>query len=167
MKLNSFYNLVLSLGLILTSSVSFADDAVNFSTIEETRLRELWLNAGFYTYHFQTASGFNNNNLGMGGEYRYSTTSSIVLGEFRNSDWKTSDYAGWYWRPFAFGAVSVGAVFGGIEGYPKMLNGGWFPVAVPVVSFENKFIGANIVCVPSYKDQLHGGLSLQFKIKVF
>jgi len=149
------------------SVISAADPTGFFSIVEPKPISELWLNPGFYTYHFQSDQGFNNNNLGFGGEYRYSTTSAIVAGGFHNSDWKTSDYAGWFWRPLAVGPVSLGAVVGGIDGYSRISNGGWFPVALPVASLEYKNIGANMLFVPSYKEQLHGGLSLQLKVKVY
>ncbi len=155
------------IGLASISSMSTADTSELFAIVESRPISELWLNPGFYTYHFQSDQGFNNNNLGFGGEYRYSTTSSIVVGGFQNSDWKTSDYVGWYWRPITLGPVHLGAEVGGIDGYSRIVNGGWFPVVVPVASLEYNSIGANIVFVPSYKDQLHGGLSLQLKVKIY
>ena len=167
MKSKTFLKFLFSLSLTLTSSISYADDSLVLSTVDTIPISELWLNSGFYTYHFQSRNRFNNINFGFGGEYRYSTTSSIVLGEFHNSDWGATNYVGWYWRPLAIGSINLGAEFGAIDGYPKMQNGNWFPVAVPVASYENKYIGANFVFVPSYKDQLHGGISIQLKLKVY
>ena len=148
------------------STFSNAETWTYISRAEDTPLNELWLNAGFFTYHFQNNLHLNSNNLGLGGEYRYSTTSSILLGEFHNSDWHTSDYAGWYWRPVTAGSLSFGAVMGAIDGYPKFANGGWFPMLIPAASYDYKNIGANIVVIPNYKEQLHGGISLQFKVKL-
>jgi hypothetical protein len=167
MRSSRLLDIFFSLGLTLTSAISLAEGMPGFSANDSTPISELWLNPGFYTYHSQSSTRFNSNNLGWGGEYRYSTHSSIVLGEFHNSDWGTSNYAGWYWRPFRIGPISFGAEIGAIDGYPKMQNGNWFPIVVPVASFENKYLGANFVFVPSYKDQLHGGVSLQFKVKVY
>jgi hypothetical protein len=125
------------------------------------------LNPGSYSYHFQKDKGLNNNNSGLGGEYRYSTVSSVTLGVLDNSDRQTSRYAGWYWQPLELGPVRLGAVVGGMDGYPKMRNGGWFVVAIPTASLEYKYIGANLMFIPGYKDRLYGAISLQLKIKVF
>ncbi|MFZ5522751.1 MAG: hypothetical protein ACOY9D_01530 [Pseudomonadota bacterium] len=125
------------------------------------------MNPGFYSYHFQKSKGLNNSNLGLGGEYRYSTVSSFTLGVFDNSDRQISRYAGWYWQPLGSGAVRIGAVFGAIDGYPKMLKGGWFLAAIPAASIEYRNFGANLLFMPSYKDRLYGAISLQVKLRVF
>jgi hypothetical protein len=167
MKAKYFLNALSGLGFAFISLICHADAPLTFSTVDSAAISEIWLNPGFFTYHFQSTNRFNNVNWGVGGEYRYSTTASIVAGEFHNSDWGTSDYVGCYWRPFKLGSISFGAEIGAIDGYPKMQNSNWFPVAVPVASFENKYVGANFVFVPSYKDQLHGGLSIQLKVKIY
>ena len=153
--------------LASTSAVSTADTLGPFTIVESRPMSELWLNPGFYTYHFQKDRGFNNNNLGLGGEYRYSTTSSITVGDFHNSDWQRSRYIGWYWHPLAWGSVCFGAAVAGMDGYPKMNNGSWFPAVIPAASFEYKGFGANMLFVPSYPNKLHGGLSLQLKMKAY
>jgi hypothetical protein len=166
MKSRDLLNSLFCLGLALMPTLSNAETRTYISIIEATPLNELWLNAGFFTHHFQNNLHLNSDNLGLGGEYRYSTTSSIVLGEFYNSDWQTSDYVGWYWHPVAVGSLSLGAEMGAIDGYPKYANGGWFPAVIPVASYEYKNYGANIIVIPSYKSQIHGGISLQFKVKL-
>ena len=149
------------------ASISLTSSAEIFSAIESKPISELWLNPGFYSHHFQTDKGLNNNNLGLGAEYRYSTTSSVTIGAFDNSDRQTSRYAGWYWQPLALGPVRLGAVVGAMDGYPKMKNGGWFFAAIPTASFEYQNFGANVAFVPGYKDRLYGAISLQLKLKVF
>ncbi len=136
--------------------------------IVETQPRsELWLNAGFLSHHFQQTSGFNNRNLGFGGEYRYSTVSSMTAGEFYNSDRHTSRYFGWYWQPVHIAGARAGLVAGGFDGYPMMQNGGWFLAAIPMLSLEYQRVGANLAIVPSYQNRLHGAFSLQLKVKLF
>lgn len=144
-----------------------AANAAIFSVPESKPVSELWLNPGFYSYHFDRDKDLNGNNFGLGAEYRYSTVSSLTLGFFDNSNRKTSHYAGWYWQPLALGPVRLGAVFGAINGYPDMLNGGWFAAAIPAASFEYGRVGANLLFVPSYQNRLYGALSLQLKLRVF
>lgn len=162
-----FYRLLATGICIVMTSFPTASDAEIFSIIETKPISELWLNPGFYSYHFQRDKGLNNRDFGLGGEYRYSTVSSITLGLFDNSDRQTSHYAGWYWQPVGLGPVRFGAVFGAVDGYPKMLNGGWFPAAIPTASIEYKNLGVNLLIVPSYQNRLYGALSLQFKLRVF
>lgn len=158
---------LLVIGLTISSSGSAAETSDIISIGESKPISELWLNPGFYSYHFQTDKGFNNNNFGFGGEYRYTTTSSVMLGFFDNSDNQTSRYIGWFWQPLESGPFHIGAVVGAIDGYPNMLDGGWFIAVIPTASFEYKRIGANLLFVPSYKDRLYGAISLQLKLRVY
>jgi len=158
---------IISLVLASIPAISFAENQGFFAFVEGKPISELWLNPGFYSYHFQKDKGLNNSNFGLGGEYRYSTVSSITLGVFDNSDRQASHYAGWYWQPLEMGPVRAGVVIGAIDGYPKMLNGGWFLAAIPVASIENHNFGANILFMPSYKDRLYGAISFQLKLRVY
>jgi hypothetical protein len=158
---------LLVIGLISFTWLIGAEASGLISIAEPKPASELWLNPGFYSYHFEKNKGLNNSNFGLGGEYRYTTTSSVTLGVFDNSDRQTSRYAGWYWQPLESGPVRLGAVVGAIDGYPHMLDGGWFLAVIPAASFEYKNIGANLLFVPSYKDRLYGAISLQLKLRVF
>jgi hypothetical protein len=150
--------------MILATGAACAD---TFDVIEATPLKEVWLNPGFYSYHFQRDKGLNDSNPGIGGEYRFSTVASATVGRFYNSDRAYSSYAGVYYQPFAIGPVRIGAVVGGFNGYPKMRNGGWFPAAIPTLSYEYQRVGLNLAIVPTYKDRLYGALAFQLKFKVF
>jgi hypothetical protein len=163
----SFKNLLTTfacLGLVL---VSLASNAKTISMVEPKPVSELWLNLGEYSYHFDRDKGLNNWNLGLGGEYRYSTVSSIMIGGFNNSDRYTSHYVAWHWQPLGWGPVRFGVVAGAIDGYPNMLDGGWFLAIIPTVGIEYKNIGANLFLVPSYQNRLYGAISLQLKFRVF
>jgi len=140
--------------------------ADTFAVIENQPLSELWVNPGFYSYHFQRDKGFDDTNPGFGAEYRFSTVASVTAGRFHNSDRQMSNYAGVYYQPWAIGPVRLGAVIGGFNGYPKMRDGGWFLAAIPVVSVEYQRVGVNFAIVPTYKERLHGALSVQLKFKL-
>lgn len=141
-----------------------ADDL--FKVLENQPLQELWVNPGFYSYHFQRDKGLNDSNPGIGAEYRFSTVASATAGRFYNSDRAYSNYAGVYYQPVALGPFRLGAVVGGFNGYPKMRDGGWFLAAIPVLSFDYQRVGVNLSFVPSYKDRLYGALSVQLKFKL-
>ena len=140
--------------------------ADTFSVIENQPLSELWINPGFYSYHFQRDKGFDDTNPGFGAEYRFSTVASVTAGRFHNSDRQMSNYAGVYYQPWAIGPVRLGAVIGGFNGYPKMRDGGWFLATIPVVSVEYQRVGVNFAIVPTYKERLHGAFSVQLKFKL-
>ncbi len=134
---------------------------------ESTRRNELWLDTGFATYHFQSDKDLNGRNPGVGVEYKFSDTMAVTAGRFFNSDRQHSRYAGLYYQPWTWGGVRFGAVIGGFDGYPKMRDGGWFLAAIPAATFEYKRVGVNVAVVPTYKERLHGGISVQLKFKLW
>jgi hypothetical protein len=136
------------------------------STAEEVEHHAVWLASGFATYHFQTDQNLRNENRGIGLEYRYSAHSSMALGRFNNSDWQTTRYLSWQYQHFTWGGAKFGAAIGLFDGYPKVNNSGWFVAAIPALSFEYQRLGANLIAVPTYRDKLHGAVSLQVKFKL-
>ncbi len=144
-----------------------ADDGDVISWIDAKPINEVWLNPGLVSYHWDRDEGLNGDNYGIGAEYRFNTVASVTAGEFYNSNRATSDYVGVYYQPIGIGPVRVGAVFGGFNGYPNYRNGNWFPAAIPTASYEYKYVGLNLLFVPSYQNRLYGALSFQLKLKVF
>ena len=60
----------------------------------EWEASRLWLNAGFYSAHFDTDQGLRNANPGLGLEYRINEDWSATAGRFINSDNAHSSYVG-------------------------------------------------------------------------
>ncbi|MBI4938091.1 MAG: hypothetical protein HY846_07725 [Nitrosomonadales bacterium] len=131
------------------------------------QIESVWINAGFISHHFERNKGLQGNNYGLGVQVALSQTLSAVAGQFRNSNDACSRYLGWIWQPYRIGLARLGLLAGGIDGYPKMQNGGWFPLVIPVASFEYKAVGMNITVVPGYQDKLHGAVAVQFKLRVW
>lgn len=125
----------------------------------------LWVNAGFYSAHFDTQKGLRNANPGIGLEYRIDPTWSITAGRFRNSNNADSSYAGVYYQPWTFAGVKLGAVVGAFNGYPNAYNGGWFPALIPTATLESGHWGLNVALVPPLKDRLYGAVSFQLKYR--
>lgn len=138
-----------------------------FTKLDPAPRNELWLDSGFLTAHFDRDKDLNGANRGLGAEYRFSGTMSAAAGRFYNSDRAWSSYAGVIWQPYAIGPVRLGAAIAAFNGYPRMRDGGWFPAAIPTFTVEYRRVGVNIGVVPSYKDRLYGGVSVQLKLKVF
>jgi len=77
---------------------------------------EVWVNPGMYSYHFQKDQNLNNNNWGVGLEYRFNLVASATIGNFKNSDNDRSSYVGVYYQPIAIGPLKLGVVAGGFNG---------------------------------------------------
>lgn len=138
-----------------------------FHIIKPQSQSKLWINPGMVSYHFQQDQNLNNGNWGAGLEYRFNTVASVTAGRFYNSDREYSNYAGVYYQPIAIGPIKLGAVIGGFNGYPTTNNGGWFAAAIPALTWEGDWVGANVFVIPTIGDQVHGALSLQLKFKIF
>jgi len=131
----------------------------------EWEASRLWLNAGFYSAHFDTDQGLRNANPGLGLEYRINEDWSATAGRFINSDNAHSSYVGAYYQPWRWGSVKLGVVGGAFNGYPKAFNGGWFPAVIPVATYESGHWGLNMALVPPLKDRLYGAVSCQLKYR--
>ena len=134
--------------------------------VETKKPLKLWINAGFYSAHFDTDKGLRNNNFGFGVEAVINEDWSATAGGFTNSNNARSNYVGAYYQPWHWGAWKAGAVVGGFNGYPNAFGGSWFVAALPVVTLEGERFGLNIALVPPLKDRLYGAVSFQLKLRV-
>lgn len=154
----------IALAMLLCAQAQAQDQA---PAQDNGKRSELWLSTGFATYHFQSDKDLNGRNPGVGIEYRFSDEASVTAGRFYNSDREHSKYVGVYYQPWTYKGVKLGAVIGAFDGYPNMRDGGWFPALIPAATYEYKRVGVNLAVIPTYKNRLHGGISLQLKFKLF
>ena len=125
----------------------------------------LWVNAGFYSAHFDADKGLRNANPGLGLEYALDERWSLTAGRFINSNDRNSSYVGAYYQPWQLGPLKLGVVGGAFNGYPNAFNGGWFPALIPTATYESGHWGLNVALVPPLKDRLYGALSFQLKFR--
>jgi hypothetical protein len=137
-----------------------------FTRIDPAPKSEFWLDTGFATAHFDSDKDLNGANKGLGAEYRWSGTTAAIAGRFYNSDRRWSNYAGVIWQPYALGPVRVGLAVAAFDGYPNMREGGWFPAAIPTLTYEYQRVGLNVGIIPTYKNRLYGGISFQLKFRL-
>jgi hypothetical protein len=156
---------VLAALALALSTPAHADEL--FTKVDAAPNSEFWLDSGFATAHFNRNKDLNGANWGLGAEYRFSGTMAATAGRFYNSDREYSNYAGVIWQPYALGPVGLGAAIAAFNGYPHMRDGGWFPALIPTLTYEYKRVGVNVGVIPSYKDRLYGGISVQLKLKLF
>ena len=129
--------------------------------------RAVWVNAGFYSLHFDKQAGLRDANAGLGLEVRLNHDWAATAGRFMNSDSVHSNYVGAYYRPWHFAGGQWGFMGGMINGYPKAFNGGWFPAVVPVATWESGRLGLNVSFVPPIQNRLYGAVSFQAKLRVY
>ena len=154
-----------TLSMLSAPTTSYANDF--FAIADHEPKKELWLNPGMFSYHFDRDRSFNSRNLGFGAEYRFSSVASFTMGTYNNSYHESSNYIGAYWQPILMGPFKFGAVAGGFNGYSKTHDGGWFPAIVPALTYEGDRFGVNLLLVPSIPDKVAGSISVQFKLKAF
>jgi hypothetical protein len=138
-----------------------------FTQLDADARSEFWLDSGFATAHFDRNRHLNGANRGLGAEYRFAGTATAIAGRFLNSDRAWSNYAGVLWQPLAWGPVRLGAAVAAVDGYPRMHAGGWFPAVIPTFTAEYRRVGVNVGVIPTYKDRLYGGISVQLKLRLF
>jgi hypothetical protein len=132
---------------------------------------QVWLNPGFYSYHFDRDKNLRENNAGLGVEVLLAPDHGLMAGTFMNSRDERSYYAGYQWRPLhwrpAHALVSAGIAIAAIDGYPTYNNGGWFLSLLPLLSIEGRRIGVNLSIIPTIKDRIDGGIAVQVKLRVW
>lgn len=131
---------------------------------------QVWLNAGFLSWHFDRSKDLRGDNWGVGAEVVFSPDHTAMAGNFINSNGERSNYASYQWRPLHWRPsdidVSAGIGLGVVDGYPYH-NGGWFATLFPLLAVEGKRIGANFSIVPTIKDRVNGAVVLQLKVRVW
>ena len=169
-KSKSFLAFAGAAALSLASTFSQAEDSRPLSFLD--RKPDVWLNAGFLSYHFDTDKHYRDFNYGVGAEAMFSANHGLMAGRYKNSESEWSNYVGYEYRPFHWqpSFVNGADVFAGfavslMDGYPSMNNKGWFIAPFPFVGIEGKTVGANFIFVPNIK---HGAaIAMQLKLKVW
>lgn len=155
--------LLAAAGLIgLSSTAASAATAEHPHTTDKP---QIWVNLGGFSRHFETDKGYNENNLGLGLEYRTSAEIAYMAGAYYNSVHKTTSYAAVNWQPWHLGPVKLGAALGVMNGYPSMANGGSFFAALPLASVEGRHFGINLGVIPSM-GKVDGAVIVQFKLRL-
>lgn len=163
--IGSFFASLLQIFFALLASLSgaYAEDA-------QPPL-QVWLNAGFFSWHFDRDQDLRGDNWGAGAEVVLAPDHALMAGTFINSDSARSHYAAYQWRPLhwqPYGIdVSAGVMLGVADGYPKYRNGGWFVGLLPLLAVEGKRVGANLTIVPTINDRVNGAVVLQIKLRVW
>ena len=149
----------------LAAPSSFAASPAPALNLEPPSSGQVWLNVGGFSRHFDRQAGHNENNFGLGIEYRTSPEIAYMAGSYRNSVRKNTHFAAVNWQPWTMGGFKLGAAVGVMNGYPAMNRGGNFFAALPMATYEGRRFGVNVGLIPSMKD-VDGAVVVQFKLRV-
>jgi hypothetical protein len=132
----------------------------------------VWVNPGFYAYHFDRDKDLRDRSFGLGVEVEASPRHALIAGSHANSNGARSHYAGVLWRPLQWrGAsglrVTAGVAVAAVDGYPNYRHGRWFVAPLPVLSIEGKRLGLNLGLIPTLANRTDGALALQVKLRVW
>ena len=139
---------------------------------EDTRLlRQVWVNPGFFSWHFDRSLDLREDNWGVGVEAAFAPDHAAMAGNFINSDGDRSRYAAYLWRPLhwqPYGVdVHVGIALGVFDGYQRVNSGGWFVAPLPLLAIEGRYLGLNLTIVPTIDDKVNGAIVIQLKLRVW
>ena len=157
--------------LFLRTALSLLAAVSSVHAEEPRTFPQVWINPGFFSYHFDRSEDFREANWGWGVEVVFTPDHAGMAGNFLNSDGERSNYAAYQWRPLRWQPwglqVSAGIALGAFDGYPKVNDGGWFAAPLPLLAVEGKRVGANFSIVPTIEDKVHGAIILQIKLRVW
>lgn len=125
---------------------------------------EYWGVMTLGSYHVNPAEHYNENNLGLGVEYRRDALIATA-GAYRNSAYKNSVYAMVGALPIEVGPFKMGGLVGIANGYPLMNNGGIVPAAAGIIALEGERAGVNLVIIPGIKEKTPLTIAVQVKVK--
>ena len=131
----------------------------------------VWLSPGIYSWHFDQSKGLRNDNVGASVQVDLAPEHGFLAGTYINSNRARTHYGAYAWRPlqWQWGGVDVGvgAAIGAFDGYPNYRNGGWFVAPLPVASIEGRYLGANLILIPTIANRLDGALGIQLRLRVW
>lgn len=152
---------------LLHSKLAFAENAQEQTSDKNT----VWISTGFLSYHPSRKPDYNEHNTGVAVEYHFDDERALALGHYKNSVRKQSTYLQYVYTPFAIGNIKLGGALGIIDGYPKLRDGKFTPVLLPVASTHFKVLsqnmGLNFVYIPSLIPNTDSSFAVQFKLAVY
>ena len=150
---------------VLPAILIVAAQAVGAAERDDT---QIWLNPGMFSHHFRQGD-YREDNYGLGAEVVFAPRHRAIAGNFINSNWERSRYAGYHWLPWRWqpGGFDVGAglILAMIDGYSNTHHGDWFPVVFPSLSAQYGIFGANLIFIPNSRNG--SALALQLRLRVW
>ena len=133
--------------------------------------RQVWINPGIYSLHFDRDRNLRDDNIGLGAEVVLAPDHALLAGTYINGDWARTHYGAYAWRPLHWklggASVSAGVAVGAFDGYPRYRDGAWFVAPLPVVAIEGERFGVNLSVIPTIEGRVRGAVAVQLKLRVW
>jgi len=127
--------------------------------VEQKDETAVWFTTGMWSRHNndhatdewnpmgQTHAKYRDNNTGLGLEYDYNESESVIVGEYRNSLNKHTNYGVYAWRPVQTGCWKAGGMAGMATGYADRFPA--TPIGGFLISCDGEETGFNITWLPT------------------
>ncbi|HKW15639.1 MAG TPA: hypothetical protein VJS69_14220 [Candidatus Krumholzibacteria bacterium] len=135
---------------------------------------DTWSSLGGVSHHFNRSTPHNEENFGYGFETDTGIPHLRVIGgQYKNSFWRRTFYAGASYTPWALGPVQLGFQAAALTGYGSdtcddtghcSYHERLTVFGVPMAQIEGKHFGVNALIAPSLSHK-GGVVALQFKVK--
>lgn len=149
--------------VLLIAGSSKAEESTTHTISDNSH--KLWVNFGGTSWHSHKNSERNTANYGLGIEYNISADYTLIAGQYRNSFYEHSRYAGVAWMPTEFYGAKLGLILGCVDGYHTINSGHFFPFIAPAISIEGQRFGINLIYMPPANGKSQNTFGLQFKVR--
>jgi len=128
---------------------------------------DVFISPAIFSYHFEDKEKLNNDNYGIGLQFDLKKKLSINLGQFKNSDYRNSNYLTSSYYFVSVSDYKLGVLIGGFDGYPNENNGNFFLAALPVINYKKKYFQLNFSYVPKINNHLKSAAMVQILFPIY
>ena len=128
---------------------------------------DVFISPAIFSYHFEDKEKLNNDNYGIGLQFDLKKNLSINLGQFKNSDYRNSNYLTSSYYFHTVSDFKLGVLIGGFDGYPNENSGNFFLAALPVINYKKKYFQLNFSYVPKINNHLKSAAMVQILFPIY
>ena len=128
---------------------------------------DVLISPAIFSYHFEDKEKLNNDNYGIGLQFDLKKNLSINLGQFKNSDYRNSNYLTSSYYFHTVSDFKLGVLIGGFDGYPNENSGNFFLAALPVINYKKKYFQLNFSYVPKINNNLKSAAMVQILFPIY
>lgn len=119
------------------------------------------ISPAIFSYHFEDKEKLNNENFGIGFQFDLRQNLSVNFGQFKNSDYRNSNYLTSSYYFHTVSKFKLGILIGGFDGYPNENKGKFFLATLPVINYKKKNFQLNFSYVPKINNHLKSAAMVQ------
>ena len=128
---------------------------------------DVLISPAIFSYHFEDKEKLNNDNYGIGLQFDLKKNLSINLGQFKNSDYRNTNYLTSSYYFHTISDFKLGVLIGGFDGYPNENSGNFFLAALPVINYKKKYFQLNLSYVPKISNHLKSAAMVQILFPIY